>query len=310
MSDAEEIARIVAEQRATPADLKPQATPAPESDGGQIAPEPEVLAVEAETDTPPESSETPETPVEAKPDEPAPKKKKSATDYLTGRVGNLQQKLNQEQADRAALQARLEAAEALLNARGTPAPEPGATPPQTAPARTDINPNTARVYTPEEFQAAVAQQAATDALNAKANAVYASGVEAFPDFQDTVATLGALGIMTQDFVEAAIEAAGNEKTSAAMLHALSADPEEATRIASLRPALMGAALAKLANQVAAPAQARVSAAPPPISGIRGAVTPVIDLAKAAENDSNDMSAFIAARIKQGDPYARPPGRRH
>ncbi len=296
MSEAEDIAKIVAEQRATPEDLKPQADPpAPEPTPVEAAPVEEAPVVEATEETPPV--------------EEAPKKKKTATDHLTSRVGNLQQRLNQEQAERASIQARLEAAEALLNARGTPAPDGTETPPAPSLARTDINPNTARAYTPEEFRAAVAETARVEALNAKANAVYENGTAAFPDFQETVSTLGALGVMTGDFIEAAITAAGDEKTSAALFHALGADVDEATRISQLPPVRMGVELAKLAASVAKPTQTRVSATPAPIPSIRGAVEPTIDLARAAGGD-NDMSAWVAARQAAGDPFARAPGRRH
>src|ERR1700677_5375373 len=108
--DAAEIARIVAEQRATPEDLKaadaaPVADPAPDPIPEPDADPAPVVAAEGDADPTPD------------PDPKPAKVKKTATDFLTGRVGHLQQRLTQEQTERAALQARLDAAEALLNAR-------------------------------------------------------------------------------------------------------------------------------------------------------------------------------------------------
>ncbi len=111
--------------------------------------------------------------------------------------------------------------------------------------------------------------------------------------------------MSKELLDAAM-AVGDQKTSAAVIHKLGSDLEEANRIAQLAssPAQMGVELAKIAAQVSQPAPpVRVSSAPAPIPTIRGRVEPTVDdFAKAAEGD-NDMSAYVAARKKAGDPFA-------
>ncbi len=299
--DAAEIARIVEEQRAKPEDLKPVAAapdPAPEPVAApEPTPEPAAPAVEASAE-----GDGPPAPAEAEP-APTPKAKKTATDFLTGRVGNLSAKLTEAQAREAALQARLDAAEALLNAqRTTPAPD-GQQPPAPAPAPQTVNPNTGRTYTPEEFQAAVRETARIEALNRQADDLYNTGATQFPDWKENIDVLNASGIMSQELVDATL-ALGDQKTGAAVMHKLGADLEEAQRIAQLSPVKMGVELAKLAAQVAQPAaQTRVSSAPAPIPTIRGGVSPVVDYAKLAESDSNDTSAYVEARRKAGDPWA-------
>lgn len=297
--EAAEIARIVAEQRATPEDLKPQPdaliVPAP-----IIETAPEAVAAEGEAEA---SADGDVAPAPAEADTPAPKAKKTPTDYLTGRIGNLNQRLTERETALAAALARAEAAERLLNARGTPAPDGSETPPASAPARTDTNPNTGRSYTPEEFQAAVAQQAARQAFNAQADEVYNTGKGSFPDWDQTVQVLNASGLMSEGLLEAAL-AVGDQKTSAAVFHYLGSDLEEAQRIGQLSGPRLGVELARIAAQVSTPTPAaRVSSAPAPIPTIRGGVAPSIDYAKLTEGDSNDMSAFVAARKKAGDPFA-------
>lgn len=301
--DAAEIARIVAEQRATPEDLRPAPELAPEpvveaAPEPVVEPDPEpVVAAEGEPGPTPD------------PAAPAAKTKKTPTDYLTGRIGNLNQTLAQERADKAAIQARLDAAEALLNARGAPAPAGTQQPSATAPAHTDTNPQTGRVYTQAEFDAALQAQlpqaAAKQEFNRQADEVYNTGKTAFPDWDQTVQVLNASGLMSEGLLEAAL-AVGDQKTSAAVFHYLGSDLEEAQRVGQLSGPRLGVELARIAAQVAKPAQAspaRVSSAPAPIPTIRGGVTPAIDYAKLTEADSNDMSAFVAARRKAGDPYA-------
>ena len=282
--DAEEIARIAADQRASPADLLPQ----PDVPPSQPEPDPEP--------EPPEETPAPEAP----PPEPTEAKvKKSPVAHLTGRIGNLAAKLNEETNARQAAEARLQAAEALLNARGTPLPD-GTPAPADAPPQ--VNPATGRTYTQAEFQSAVQQAAARQAFDRQADAVYDVGAGQFTDWKENIDVLNASGIMSKELLDAAM-ALGDQKTSAAVIHKLGSDLEEAQRIAGMKatPARMGVELAKIAAQVSQPVQQRVSSAPAPIPAIRGGVNPAIDLGRLAEGD--DMQAYAAARAKQGDPYA-------
>lgn len=295
MADAEDIARIVEEQRAKPADLLaaevpnvPQPEPAPE-------PAPEAEDVPAPEPGPDALAPEPEpAPAEAK-------VKKSPVAHLTGRIGNLTAKLNESDAARQAAESRLAAAEALLNARrAQPAPD------GEQPAPANVNPATGRTYSQTEFDQAVQAAAEQQAFNRQADAVFSVGAAAFPtDWQETVDVLNGSGIMSKTLVDATF-ALGDEKLSAAVLHRLGSDIEEAKRIADMAatPARMGVELAKIAAEVNRPAAApRTSSAPAPIPTIRGGVNPVIDYAKLAEGDTNDMSAYAAARRRAGDPWA-------
>jgi hypothetical protein len=237
--------------------------------------------------------ETPETPVEAVEGEehqevPVQKPRKTAEEVLKGRVGHLTKTLSSKDQELVDARNRLAAAEALLASRtnedGTPV-----TPP--APATTPHS------YSPEEFEAAVEARAQADAFNQKADDMYNEGSGKFNDWKDTVDTLVASGFMNKDLLDAAM-AVGN---GAEVLHHLGSNLDEAERINALTPIHKAAALAKISSTLTVPRTTPISSAPAPIQPVHGSPSPTIDLQRVADTD--DMSAYIAARAKQGSRWA-------
>ena len=141
------------------------------------------------------------------------------------------------------------------------------------------------------FQEDNKQRAFTDSCNRVADA----GATEYKDFDDTIATLNATGVMRPELIEAALEIA--DKDAHKVLYALGKNPAEAARIAALSPVRMAAALAKIAVETksapAAPSPRAVSKAPAPIDTVQGS-------SGAAETDPEKMSAeqYAAWRDKK------------
>jgi hypothetical protein len=115
----------------------------------------------------------------------------------------------------------------------------------------------------------VAQRLAAHAFNARSNAVHAAGVKAFPDFEDRVGRLQALGVLhprDPRLLAAVLETEAPHK----VLHHLGGDPQAAAHVARMAPVPQAAALARLALRVSQPGYRPVSRAPAPISPIGGA----------------------------------------
>lgn len=283
---------VVEDQRATDPRLE---TPAPVV---EAAPEP---VVEAEPE-PVEAEEVPAAEAEAEAEEtPAPeegkKAKRTAEEVLKGRVGHLTKTLSAKDAAIAAAEARAEAAEALLAATGRAPVIDGETPPAERPAPA-APPANGRTYTQAEFDEQVRQRTVADAFNKQADAMYDAGKTKFPDWKESVELLNATGIMTPTLLEAAMAT----DAGAEVIHHLGNDLDEAQRVLSLPPIRMAAELAKMASKLTAPTKVPVSSAPAPIKPVGGAVNPQVDLSRVADTD--DMSAYVAARSKQGSRWAQ------
>lgn len=275
-------AEAVTERATDPRLEAPQ--PAPAAAPEAPAPEPEVLAEVA-----PEGEIKPEVEAPAKP-------KRTAEDVLKGRVGHLTKTLSAKDQALVDMQARAEAAEALLAASANrQAPEGQEVPPPPAP-----QPQTPRqgerTYTQAEFEAQVATKAAADEFNRQADAMYDAGAKDFPDWKDAVDTLVAAGLMNKDLLDAALVS----DNGAAVIHYLGTDLEEAERIAGLSPIHKAAALTKIGATLSVPKSAPISAAPAPITPLSGSAAPVVDLEKA----SGDMKTYAAERAKQGVSWAQ------
>lgn len=239
--------------------------------------------------------EVPETPVEGEK-----KAKKSVEEALKGRVGHLTKTLSTKDAELADTQRRLQAAEALLASSGNQQPPVDGAVAETPPAAPQ---NGQRTYTQAEFDEQVRQRAVADTFNRSADAMYDAGKAKFDDWKDSVDTLNAVGIMSPVFLEAAMAT----DDGAAVVHHLGTDIDEASRIAALPPVKMAAELAKLAIKLSGPTKVAVSGAPAPIRPVTGAVNPQVDVVKLANSD--DMSAYVAERAKQGSPWAQARSRR-
>jgi hypothetical protein len=229
--------------------------------------------------------------------EPPVKPKKTVEEVLKGRVGHLtktlsnkDQVLAQKDQELSDFQSRLAAAEALLSSSGQQA----ATQPPVAPLVANGN----KTYTREDFEAAVAAEAEVKEFNRKADEMYSQGAEKFTDWKDSVETLVAAGFMNKDLLDAAMAV----EDGPAVLHHLGVNLDEAERISALSPVRRAAEMAKLSINLSAPRQAAVSSAPAPIKPVNGSPTPQLDLQRVADTD--DMSAYAAARAKQGSRWAQ------
>jgi len=246
--------------------------------------------VEVQSQAPEESVEAPETQEET----PQPKPKKSAEEVLKGRIGHVTKQLSAKDQELAETRRQLEAAQALLTAKQA---VPGEEQTPVAP----VQPSGPKTYTQEDFEAAVAARAEVEAFNQRADEMYNTGAEKFDDWKDTVDTLVASGFMNKDLLDAAMAV----EDGPAVLHHLGTNLDEAERISALPPIRKAAEMAKLSAKLAAPKTVPVSGAPTPIKPLNGSPNPTVDLQRVA--DEGDMSAYVAARAKQGSRWAQARG---
>lgn len=99
-------------------------------------------------------------------------------------------------------------------------------------------------------------------FNDSCNKVYATGKSEFPDFDQSVANLQMVG-MNRDFLEIVASSDAGHK----ILHHLSNDLDEASRIAALPPLQMARELTKLEYKLGQTPNKPVSKAPAPIKPI-------------------------------------------
>ncbi len=102
----------------------------------------------------------------------------------------------------------------------------------------------------------------TKELDKACTDVFSQGIEEYPDFEESVRSLGTIGLDT-DTVEY-ITMSGH---GAKMIKALADDLEEADRIMSLSPIRRAEALIELKNKVAAQPKKRISKTPEPIPSL-------------------------------------------
>ncbi len=222
--------------------------------------------------------------------EPAKPPKKTAEDVLKGRVGHLTKTLSTKDLEIEDYKSKLAAAQALLQANGTPSGDP--------PVVVSAPPTT---YTQADFDTAVAARAEAQEFNRRADDMYNTGAAKYQDWKDAVDTLVASGFMNKDLLDAAM--AVEDGTS--VIHYLGTNLDEAERIGQLTPIRKAAEMAKLSTTLNAPRSIPVSSAPAPIRPVTGSPSPQVDLHRTA--DEGDMSAWVAARAKQGSRWAQ--GRR-
>lgn len=110
----------------------------------------------------------------------------------------------------------------------------------------------------EKAERIVAERSFNDACNR----VYTEGKEKFQDFDNAVGNLQMVGV-NRDFLELVTES----DAAAQLLYHLGQDLDEASRIASLKPAQMARELTKLEYRLSQPAPKPVSKAPAPIKPI-------------------------------------------
>lgn len=118
-----------------------------------------------------------------------------------------------------------------------------------------------------EMLAQTSQTSEQEQFNTRCNEVAAEGKTKFADFDSSVATLNSAGVMQPAFLEAVTQL----PDAAQILYQLGKSPEEAMRIANLKPIPMAVALARLT--AAAPAVRPASNAPAPVTKISGTGSP-------------------------------------
>lgn len=223
------------------------------ADQGGAAPEPVIETQEpaadpaASTETPaPEGAEAEAG--EAAPQPEAPKHK--VPQSVQKRIDKLSYDAKSAQERAEAAEARAQALEALLTAQGGDVPAPDAKP-----------------STQTDIEKAAAELLARQTFDQKCNDTFAKGSEAFgkEGFSESLGMLQALGVMSVDFLQAALETAAPEK----VLHTLGQDPDEAVRIASLPPIRQAIELDRMATKLAAPAKPQISKVPAPINPLDG-----------------------------------------
>lgn len=122
--------------------------------------------------------------------------------------------------------------------------------------------------TQEQIQQEAARIVAKQQFDAACNDAFAKGKSEFQNFEDSVRTLAAAGVIDPQnpgFVEALLETEAPQK----LIHHFGQDPEEAMRIASLPPRRQAIELDRLAQKLSKPAPKPVSKAPEPITPVNG-----------------------------------------
>lgn len=137
----------------------------------------------------------------------------------------------------------------------------------------------------EDVLAEAARIARDNEFNGRANQAFLAGKAAFPDFEEALQPLQAMGAIQRfDFQEAALAT----ESAPEVLHYLGSNPEEASKILDSLKNGRGmqavAAMTKIATRLvaekAAAAKKAISKAPAPIAPVGGSAVPVFDAEKA------------------------------
>lgn len=215
--------------------------------------------------------------------DPAGDKKKSPPWFVTA--------INKEREEKEALarefaatKARMEAAEAALQAKSGAA----------APAQTNANSaTTTAAIKPEDIEKLVDERAsikaADAAFNQACNAAYEAGKAGIEGFEQAVSGLAMVGATkNRTFLEAVTAMPEPHK----VLHQLGTNLEEAQRISSLPPVRMAVELARISSGLSGGTQ-QVSSAPPPLRMVGGSAKTGTDLA----DPKTPMNDWVKEREK-------------
>lgn len=186
-----------------------------------------------------------------------------------------------------------------LAARNAPASP--ATPSAADVAAVEANAPAGGFKTEAEFEAAVQRKAEENAASQRAaaaqrkfdddcNAAYTKGLEAYKDdFQQAVANLQSVGVMSRDVLDLVLAT----EDPAKVLFDLGSEPERAAALIDMTPAKRAVEIAKLA--VAAPRKEpeRVSNAPSPVRPVEGTARVVGE-----PRDDDDDKTWMTKRIAQ------------
>lgn len=223
------------------------------------------------------------------------------TPWFQKRIDELTAKRHEEARAREAAEERAREAQAalavLLQGQQPPEAEQGQQPQNRQPQQPPAQP-----LTQDQIRAEAARIVAAERFDTACNDVFQKGKAEFQDFETSIKTLGAAGVIDNQnpqFLQAALETEAPHK----VLQHLGKNPEEAMRIASMNPIKQAIELDRLAQKLAKPAPKPVSRAPEPISPVSGNGG---DDSGPSENDS--MDDFVAKRNAQRE-ARRAAGRR-
>lgn len=223
------------------------------------------------------------------------------TPWFQKRIDELTAKRHEEARARQVAEQRAQEAQAalavLLQGQQQSDQAETAQQPQNRPQQPQAEP-----LTQEQIRAEAAKLVAAQSFDNACNDVFQKGKAEFQDFETSIKTLGAAGVIDNQnpqFLQAALETEAPHK----VLQHLGKNPEEAMRIASMNPIRQAIELDRLAQKLAKPTPKPISKAPEPITPISGNGG---DDSGPSENDS--MDSFVAKRNKQRE-ARRAAGRR-
>lgn len=183
--------------------------------------------------------------------------------------------------------AKARLAEVLSAAGAPPAPTPGA-----APTGTTAAPAPSAALTEAEINRRADERANNIAsrrmFDDACNKVFEAGEKDFPDFATSLESFKNLGGLPPAMLEVVIDLPEGHK----VLHHLSKNPDEASRILGLSPTRMAVEMARLEASIAKPKP--LSNAPPPVKTIegRGKSDPSL------EDKAMPMDQWLALRNQQ------------
>lgn len=195
------------------------------------------------------------------------------------------------------LQSQLVAAQARLQALQLATVQPPGVAPANAPTPA-LNRQITDEVIERQVEERVNARASEMEFNNRSNAAAAEGKKLYGDsFTESLSTLQALGVISTNFIEMALETG----SAAKVIHELGKDPEMAQKIRLMRPAQQAIAVAKLAGGLQSPVV--VSGAPAPIDPITGAAgnrrTPATERQDSSIEDwMTERNEQIAARNKR------------
>ena len=229
------------------------------------------------------AAETPEPQAEPEPE----RKVKKLDEWAEKRIADEAFKAREEARQRRAAEAEAEALRRQLEALQAPqGQQTPVAPPQAAPAPLAVN--------PQDFDRAVAveaeRRAAVAKFNEDCNKVHSEGAKQFPDFEDALKNLGALGALNEQTLQTIIATGEGPR----LLYELGSDPEKAAEVFKLPPALQAIELGKRAAvRPAGKAPAPVSNAPAPIRPLEGSAR-----VSNEPRDDDDDQTYFAKRLEQ------------
>lgn len=243
---------------------------------------PPVIEPVAEPSPEPVATEPAGEPIAVAP-EPVPPKR---TPWWQTRIDQLTREKHDERRRADAAASALQTA--LEHAQAVPEPtEPASTTTPPAPAPTPQGLSDAEIN--RRAEALANQRALQRSFDDACNRVADAGKSEYPDWSETLTTLGQMGGVPNAALEAITEAKDGHK----LMDHLAKNPDEAMRIFALPPIRQAVEIARLETSLLAPKARAISATPPPAKPLGGAQRITADL-----RDDEPMADWAKKRIDQ------------